>query len=106
MRPRWRYDPRAPDASRRIHNIALARSLTAGQPARGSLPAVLGAAQGRDLDPLVVVLQDLLRRFSAECHPLRAPLRHSNTVPVALAGEDETRRQPVLPAEDAERVDR
>src|SRR5947208_10123488 len=66
----------------------------------------LGAADTRDVDPEVVVAEDLLRRLAAECHSLRAPLRHSNTMPVPLAGEDETSRQTVLPAEDAERLRR
>src|SRR5439155_25237374 len=64
------------------------------------------AADTRDVDPEVVVAEDLLRRLAAECHSLRAPLRHSNTMPVPLAGEDETSRQTVLPAEDAERLRR
>src|SRR2546425_12709795 len=73
------------------------------RPERPRRRRVLGAADGRDLDPEVVVPQDLLRRLAPEGHSLSAPLRHSNTMPVPLAGEDEPRGEPVLPSEDAKR---
>src|SRR2546421_6584272 len=82
------------------------RSATPQRPERPQLRSALCAPDRRDVDSLVVVLQDLLRRLAAECHSLSAPLRHSNTMSVSLAGEHETRRKAVLPPEDAERVDR
>src|SRR5207253_8328937 len=71
------------------------------RPERPRRRRLLGAADGRDLDPEVVVPQDLLRRLAPECHSLGAPLRHSNTMPVPLAGEDEARGKLVLPSEDS-----
>src|SRR5713226_3712444 len=89
--------PMSQAAAQRTNIVAARRALRSAGPGfagPGRAPVKRsGATERRQLDPLVVVLQDLLVVAPAKGHTLRAPLRHAHAVAEALAVEHEAVRQ-------------